>query len=129
MEKKTFLQLTDADRQKINENFVSRLGFSEERQKEMLDAMSEEPKLILDAEWEINYWKSGSGFSHSEVVEHSVEEVVLPPDEMKKALKNWWYENGWTDTDYDGHYWKVTYTVDGELFDQGACWVYPEDIA
>lgn len=128
MEKKTFLQLSDEDRKKINENFVSRLGLSEEQQKDMLDAMSEGPKLTLDAEWEINYWKSGSGFSHSEVVEHSVEEVVLTPEEMKESLRDWWYENDWTDTNYDGHYWKVTYTKDGKLFDQEECWVYPEDI-
>lgn len=116
---------TRKDEMKEN-NFISG-SFGPEQRKEMEEAWASMPPLKIDAAWEISYWKSGSGFSHSEVVEHTVEETVLTPEEMKESLKSWWYETGWADNQFDGHYWKVTYTLDGEHFDENACWIYPED--
>lgn len=116
--------MNDMDRKE----FVSKFGLSLENQMKWLESWAELPKLQLDAEWEISYWKSGEGFSHSEVVNHTVEEEELDPEELKNFLMDWWYENGWNDTEYDGHRWSITYYLDGNLFDHGDyCWIYPED--
>ena len=110
-----------------NTEFIGKLGMSPEAEKEMLEACDKLPKLVLKAQWDVSYWKSGSGFSHTETVNHTEENEVLTPEEMKQSLKGWWYDEGWSDDEYDGHYWKVTYFNGEEHFDEEECWIYPED--
>ena len=66
----------------------------------------------MKASWTINYWKSGQGYSHSETVEWTREHNVLSPEDAKNAVLAWWYDAGWTDTEYDGHNWVVNFYED-----------------
>ena len=101
--------------------------FGKEKYQEIKKLWDMNP-VELKAEWQINYWKSNSGFSHSETVKWTTEHEVGTPEELKKSVLDWWYNGEWNDTDHDGHFWKVTFYLRDEHFDEQAFWVYPEDV-
>lgn len=85
------------------------------------------------ARWDINYWKSGSGFSHVESVAETHENSISTADELKKSVLEWWYEDGWGIDKHDGHQWDVVYYPDSYPYCDGdgetvSFWVYPEDV-
>lgn len=87
----------------------------------------------MKASWTIDFWKSGSGFSHSETVEWSHDHGLYDADESKEAVMESWYDGLWND-DHDGHHWTVKYYNDyddpafAEPVDTVEFWVYPEDL-
>ena len=87
----------------------------------------------LKASWTIKFWKSGSGFSHEEIVEWSHDHNIYSSEDAKKAALDFWYGGQWGDDEYDGHQWKVEfYNEDddpgfAEPVETVLFWVYPED--
>lgn len=89
----------------------------------------------MKAIWSIKYWKSGSGYSHSETVATDKDDItVITADTLKKSALDWWYNGEWNDDGHDGHNWIVEFYADDadpaidDPIQVEEFWVYPEDV-
>lgn len=85
----------------------------------------------MNANITLTTWKSNSGFSYTEDIESITLNQIPSEDEFKSMILNGeFYADGWTDTEYDGHLWKLNILTDDDddITETVEAWIYPEDL-